>query len=185
MTDPPVERREFFRVNDRLYIEFRQVDPEESLVLEKNLEGSKVMSDTLRQVGLRSSNAAAFGKDDIYACLEMLDSKLNMVIDLLSRRDLVFHGSYVDVVVSGSGLKCVSDMKLDAGVFVEIRIALPFFPKPRIAALGKVVRCERYVEGEDAWETSVSFVAINEKDRDVLIRYIFSKEREALGRGHV
>jgi hypothetical protein len=185
MTDPPAERREFFRVRDRLYIEFRQVDPEESLVLEKNLQESNAMSDALRNVGLSSSNTAAFRKDDIYAYLEMVDRKLNMVIDLLSGKDQLFHGLYVDVVVSGSGLKYVSDRKLDAGVLVEFRLALPFFPKSRIAALGKVVRCEkRDVKGNDAWETSVSFVAINEKDRDVLIRYVFSKERKASGREH-
>ena len=114
----------------------------------------------------------------------MLDRKLNMVIDLLSRKDQVFQGSYVDVVLSGSGLKYVTNTKLDTGVFVEIRLALPFFPQPRIAALGKVVRCQRrHVKGKDEWEASVKFVAINEKDRDLIVGYVFSKERESSGRG--
>ena len=185
MTVPPDERREFFRIEDRLYIEFRQVDRDESLALEKNLQGSNSMSEyLLQQVEFRSPNAA-LGKDDIYGYLEMLDRKLNMVIDLLSRKDQVFHGSYVDVVLSGSGLKYVTDTKLDAGAFVEIRLALPFYPQPRIAALGKVVRCQRHhAKGKDVWETSVKFVAINEKDRDVIVGYVFSKERESSGRGH-
>ncbi len=183
MTVPSTERREFFRIRDRLFIEFREVDFEESLALQKNLRESNSMSESLQQFDLRSPNAA-FGQDDIYAYLEMLDRKLNMVIDLLSRKDQVFHGSYLDVVVSGSGLKFVSDIKLDEGVFVEIRIVLPFFPKPRIAALGKVARClEQLVDGRDVWETAVSFVAINEKDRDVLVGYVFSKERESLRKG--
>ena len=184
MTVPTTERREFFRIKDRLFIEFREVDHEESLALEKSLRESNSMPEPLQQFDPGSPNAA-FGRDDIYAYLEMLDRKLNMVIDLLSRKDQVFYGSYLDVVVSGSGLKFVSGVKLDEGIFVEIRLVLPFFPKPRIAALGKVVRCvEQPAEGGNGWETAISFVAINEKDRDVLVGYVFSKERESLRLGY-
>lgn len=178
MTNSRIERREFFRIEDRLFIEFRQIDPEESLALQKE-QAPDSPSEHLQQVEFRPSSA--FGKDDVYAYLEMLDRKLNMVIDLLSRKDQVFHGSYTDVVLSGSGLKYVSDVRLDAGVFVEIRLVLPFFSKPRIVAFGKVVRCERHPgEGKDAWDISVQFAVISEKDRDALIGYAFSKERESL-----
>jgi hypothetical protein len=43
---------------------------------------------------------------------------------------------------------------------------------------------ERQTEGGDEWETAISFVAINEKDRDVLVSYVFSKERESLRSRH-
>src|SRR5271157_3397931 len=143
MTAPTDERREFFRVRDRLYIEFRQIDPEESLALKKNLQrSSSLLEPPLRQLDTRSTNAA-FGKDDIYAYLEILDRKLNTIIDLLLKRDQAFYGFYVDIVLSGSGLKFASETQLDEGSFVEIRLVLPFFPKPRIAAIGEVVRCQR------------------------------------------
>ena len=134
----------------------------------------------LRQFEPWASNKP-FGKDDLYTYLEMLDRKLNVVIDLLSTRDHPFHGSYMDVVISGSGLRYASDMRLEEGSLVEIRLVLPFFPKLRIAALGEVARCERlFIEDRETWETAIRFVEINEKDRDVLVRYVFSKERESL-----
>ena len=95
MTTSLDERREFFRVRDHLFVEFRQIDPEESLALKKNLQNSGSMSEpALGQFEPWASNKA-FGKDDIYTYLEMLDRKLNMVIDLLSARDHPFHGSYM------------------------------------------------------------------------------------------
>lgn len=185
MTRPSIERREFFRVKDRLFIEFRLVNEEESRVLEKSLRESNPASESLRGQAEFASPDAAFGRDEIFAYLEMLDRKLNMVIDLLSRKEHVYHGSYMDVTLSGSGIKYVSETKLDEGAFMEIRLALPLFSGARIAALGKVVRSRRLsAEGKDAWETAVSFAAISESDRDILVRYVFSKERKTLRTRH-
>ena len=36
------------------------------------------------------------------------------------------------------------------------------------------------LEDRDAWEIAIRFVEINEKDRDLLVGYAFSKERESL-----
>jgi hypothetical protein len=185
VTRPSTERREFFRVKDRLFIEFRLVDEEESLVLEKTLRESNPVPEPLRGQAEFASPDAAFGRDEIFAYLEMLDRKLNMVIDLLSRKEHVYQGSYMDVTLSGSGIKYVSETRLDEGAFMEIRLVLPFFPGTRITALGKVVRSRRLSAGDkDAWETAVSFAAINEKDRDILVRYVFSKERKTLRTRH-
>jgi hypothetical protein len=90
----------------------------------------------------------------------------------------------MDIVLSGSGFKFASEEQLDEGSFVEVRLVLPFFPKPRIAALGEVARCQRCnLEDKDVWETAIRFVEINEKDRDLLVGYVFSKERESLKNG--
>jgi c-di-GMP-binding flagellar brake protein YcgR len=118
---------------------------------------------------------------ELYSYLEMLDRKLNTIIDILSRKDNVFHSKYVDIDISGAGIKYCSDTKLEEGSYLELRIILPYFPNPRIAALGRVVRSSHQsVEGKDSWETAVSFVSLSEKDRDILISYVFSKEREIL-----
>lgn len=181
MEPPSNERREYFRVEDRLFVELRKVDEEESRALEKNLRDSSFLSEPFRGRAAAGPAGPAFEKDDILACLETIDGKLNMILDLLSTKERVYHGSYVDVVLSGSGLKFVSETELDEGAFVEIRLVLPFFPRTRIAALGKVVRSRRHgAGGKDAWETALSFVAISEKDRDILVRYVFSRERESL-----
>lgn len=184
MTLPSTERREFFRVKDRLFVEFREINREESEDLEKNLRGSNSTPGSLGGRVEIGQLDTVLGKNEIYAYLEMLDRKLNMILDLLSRREPAFHGAYLDVVLSGSGLSYVSDIKLEEGAFLEVRVVLPFFPKPRIGALGKVVRSQKCSTGDkEAWETAVSFVTINEKDRDILVGYVFSRERELLRAG--
>lgn len=183
---PSTERREFFRVEDRLYIEFREVDAEESQALEKSLGGRDSLPESYAElVSEVKSGHTSFERDAIYAYLETLDSKLNMILDLLSRKEQVVHGSYMDVVLSGSGLKFSLGTRLEEGVFLDLRMVLPSFPRVRISALGRVVRCRKLdTAGADNWETAVTFVAISEKDRDVLVRYVFSRERELLRTRH-
>jgi len=181
---PRGERREFFRVKDRLFLEVREVDSEESLTLRESLQRSGLLAESLDQVTSRRPGGASV-RDDVYAYLELVDRKLDMVLDQLAGRDGLFQGGYVDVVVSGSGLRYVSDKRFEKDTFLELRIGLPIFRGQRVVALGRVMTCtKRQTEDRDEWETAISFVAINEKDRDVLVSYVFSKERESLRARH-
>ena len=181
---PQTERREFFRVRDRLYLEVREVDSEECAALRESLQRSGLLAESLDQVFSRRPGSSS-EKDDVYAYLELVDRKLDMVLDQLAGRESLFQGNYVDVVVSGSGLRYVSERRLAEGTFLELRIGLPISRGQRVCVLGKVVACtKRQTENDDEWETAVSFVAINEKDRDVLVSYVFSKERESLRAKH-
>ena len=175
------ERREFFRISDRLLLEFKEVSRQESLVLEKTLKGPDLFP------GLAASGAdalperSAFRKNELYAYFESIDRKMDAIIELLSVKDKGFQSAYIDVTISGSGLKYCSPIKLDEGAYLELRIGLPSFPGRPIRALGRVVRVTptRTEDGE-GWDTAVSFAAISEKDRDVLVGHIFSRERECL-----
>ncbi len=176
---PRGERREFFRVKDRLFLEIREVDSEESLALQESLQRSGLLAESLDQVTSRRPGGGSV-RDDVYAYLELVDRKLDMVLDKLAGRDDLFRGGYVDVVVSGSGLRYASDRRLEEGTFLELKIGLPICRGQQVVALGRVMTCtERQTEGGDEWETAISFVAINEKDRDVLVSYVFSKEWES------
>ena len=181
---PESERREFFRIKDRLIVEFRQLDYEESLTLRESLSQSGFLTESLEQVDPRYPSKSPLA-DDVYARLELMDKKLSMILDLLAKRDGLFHTRYVNVVVSGSGLKYACDTRLDEGCFLELRIGLPVSQGSRIVVLGKVVSCTKAeTEGGDEWETAISFVGISEKDRDALVSYIFAKERESLRARH-
>jgi hypothetical protein len=185
MADTPrTERREFFRVKDRLYLEVREVDSKECETLRESLQRSGLLAESLDQASSRRTGTPS-PKDEIFEYLELVDRKLDMVLDQLAGRESLFQGKYVDVVMSGSGLRYVSDSKLEKGTFVELRIGLPICRGQRICALGKVTACtKRQAKSEAEWETAIGFVAINEKDRDVLVSYVFSKERESLRARH-
>jgi len=175
-----IERREYFRITDRLFLEFREVDYQESIVLEESLKQPEVFSG-LPERPVALSAGPAFREVELYDYLEAIERKLDRVIDLLSKREGRFQGVYKEVNISGSGLKFCSSTELHEGALLEIAIGLPLNPDRRIRALGKVVRSSpSKKEGEEGWETAVGFVAISEKDRDALVGYVFSKEREHL-----
>ena len=175
------ERRQFFRISDRLLLEFKEVSRQESLVLEKTLKEPDLFPDLPASGADALPERSAFRKNEMYAYFESIDRKLDALIELLSPKDNSFQSAYVDVTISGSGLKYCSATKLDEGAYLELRIGLPSFPGRPIRALGRVVRVTptRTEDGE-GWETAVGFTAISEKDRDALVGHIFSRERERL-----
>jgi hypothetical protein len=175
------ERRQFFRISDCLLLEFKEVSRQESLVLEKTLKGPD-LSPGLPASGTDAlPERSAFRKNELYAYFESIDRRLDAVIELLSNKDNSFQGGYVDVTISGSGLKYCSAMKLDEGAYLELRIGLPSFPGRPIRALGRVMRVTpAKTEDREGWETAVGFAAISEKDLDALVGHIFARERECL-----
>jgi c-di-GMP-binding flagellar brake protein YcgR len=180
MASGEIERREFFRISDRLLVEYREVTYSEALALEKTLRQAdfEVSGPEVPAPGAGSTGLA---KSELYACLESIGKKLDSVIDLLSEKERGLQSTSMDVVISGSGMMFPSPARLEKGAYLEIGVSLPVFPGQRIRTVGRVVRCDlRTMEGEESWETAVAFVAISEKDRDALVCYVFSKERECL-----
>jgi hypothetical protein len=58
---------------------------------------------------------------------------------------------------------------------------IPRFPYPKITALSQVLRGEECFVNETKYcEVIARFIVINEEDRDLLINYIFVKDRERL-----
>ncbi len=176
------ERREYFRITDRLLVEIREIDYEESLELAKNLQQSDFLPDDANDTSSRSFRPPAFERNELYEFLEVLDRKLNVILELLLKKDERFHNEYTDVNISAAGLRYASEREVPEGTYVDVRIVLPFFPNPKIAAVGMVVRSSRTgtEEGKDIWETAIKIIAISERHRDMLINYVFAKEREQL-----
>jgi c-di-GMP-binding flagellar brake protein YcgR len=58
---------------------------------------------------------------------------------------------------------------------------LPLAPFPKISTLCEVLRTDKSVKNEGkSWEIALKFLVLNDYDRDFLINYIFTKERERL-----
>lgn len=180
MASEESERREFFRITDRLFLEFREVSPEESLALEKTLKEADLFPGASAPASHALHETGGLRKNKLYAYLESMDRKLEAVIELLSQRDNRFQGMYFDVTISGSGLKFCSPVKLNEGAFLELRIALSPSVGRRITLLGRVVLINPSGPGGAGWDTSIAFATISEKDRDALVAYIFCREREGL-----
>jgi len=98
--------------------------------------------------------------------------------------DDLYTKRYLEIEISGSGLSFVSDVPLPENGYVEFRLMLPVFPYPKIPVLCRVVRSVKREENSPMdWEIACKFLAINDSDRDLLIQYIFGREREQIRSG--
>jgi c-di-GMP-binding flagellar brake protein YcgR len=180
------ERREYFRIYDRLPIEYRSVAKEEAEVLEERIRyGSTQTIDKTHEMYFFRENPVidVEEKDQIHKYLRNIERKLDYVIELFykSQKEQSYISKYVDLSLSGAGIKFISDVVLTDAEIVELRIVLPIFPYPNIITLCSIVR-HRVFQMADCvrQELGLRFDVINEADRDLLINYIFMREREHL-----
>jgi len=180
------DRREYFRIKDRLAIEVRAISDEEFLQLENTIRynPTQIIDKTYDMHFLKESiSNDEKEKNQILSYLVMIDKKLDILVDFLykPKKDELFHSSYMEVEVSGNGVKFLTDLEIHEGDYAEIRVVIPRFPNPKITALAQVLRGEEcVVNGRKYSEVIARFVVINEEDRDLLINYIFVKDRERL-----
>jgi hypothetical protein len=185
------EKREFFRVRDRLEIEFREIRKEEFLKLEHEIKyrpSHQYHPDSRMNLTEDLWNRED-NKDLLIPYLRLIDRKLSTIMDLLAptscdlQNDKVFPSTawYGEVDISGAGLSFVQETPIDEGALLFVRLMLPIFPYPAIRTLCEAVRKrEVSTEGAKGWKTALKFQVINDLDRDLLISYIFDKEREQI-----
>jgi hypothetical protein len=121
-----------------------------------------------------------------------LDQKINMVLarqdEILKKitsqdqdhdEDIYETGDCIDI--SGSGVNMLISESLNKETLLELNIEPPTHPAIQIIALGKVTRvCPSRDKEKGSYEISVPFTAINEDDREALIKYIFQRQRELI-----
>jgi len=177
------ERREFFRITDRIPLEFRPISRDEFLRLQDVIRYNPTqVIDRLNELRfLERRGEPAEEMDQMHAYMQMINRKLDMIIEILgsSSSGDSYTTVKTDVNISGAGIQFISEASLGEGDFVELRIIVPVFPYPRITCLCQVVRVERRDDAGPR-RCALKFMVINEKDRDVLINYIFLKERQYL-----
>jgi c-di-GMP-binding flagellar brake protein YcgR len=188
MVEP--EKREYFRVGVRLPIEFRTISYDEYLDLENVIRCSTTqIADSINEVNflrdlVAHDEVTQKKKGQIYAYVRTIDKKLDIILDLLtkSKDERIYTNRHIDVNIGGAGIRFVSDVNLNAGMYVELKVILPILPYPKITALCQVTRGRRITkaDGTTNWEAALKFLTINENDRDLLIKYIFARERESL-----
>ncbi len=94
-------------------------------------------------------------------------------------QDIYEAGECIDI--SGSGVHMLVTKELKPGSLLELTIVPPIYPPIQVILLGKLSRlCQSKDKDNNGFEASVTFTAINEDDRDNLIKYIFQRQRELI-----
>ena len=180
------EKREYYRIKAVLSLFFRLLSKEEFLSLDATMKGGvpgsrNVMEDTQFEKDPATTHEGRLY--EIVNYLQLMDKKLDMILDLLSDRKIPANGHLKDteVEISGAGLKFISSSPMKVGDYAELRIYLPVEPVLAVTALAQVVRREPLAEHtEGAFGVAMRFVTIHEFDRDLIVKFIFKRERELL-----
>ena len=122
-----------------------------------------------------------------------LDQKIDMVLarqdEILKKiasqghqghkEDIYETGECIDI--SGTGVNILISENLSEMTLLELNIEPPIRPAIQIIALGKITRvCPSRDKENSGYEVSVAFTAINEDDRESLIKYIFQRQSELI-----
>lgn len=185
------EKREFFRIKDRLEIEYREIDKEEFLQLERQIKyrPSQTFSTSAHERQYEDGRKWEDDKEMVVTYLKAIDRKISAILDMLSRSShnqvggqaKIFNAWYGEVDISGAGLSLVLQTPVIEGTLLHVKVMLPVFPYPAIHVLCEAVR-RREVPTADStcWRNGFKFLVINDLDRDLLISYIFVREREQI-----
>lgn len=120
--------------------------------------------------------------------IHSIHKKLDLILKLMgnSEENDIFKEKPTEVNISGAGFKFKSYADLQIGDFLDLKMVLPNQSCLVIEAVGEVVRIDRVSrkeEGADGGackEVAVKFAAINEDNREAIIRYVFKRQRELL-----
>ena len=120
--------------------------------------------------------------------LSRLDQKIDMV---LARQDEIFkkiasQGHEEDIYktgecidISGTGVNMLVSENLGEETLLELNIEPPIHPAIQIITLVRIVRvCPSRDKEKSGYEIAVAYTAINEDDREALIKYIFQRQHE-------
>ncbi len=192
------DNRDAVRIHDSFPIKYniitkKEYDKKESLYISRR---------TINRTAGKRNEAEAFSFDwssiedeedfdpVLVKILFHLDQKIDLVLarqdEILKKitspdheEDIYDTGECIDI--SGSGINMLIPENQNKDILLELNIEPPIHPAIQIIALGKITRvCPSRDKEKSGYEISVTFTAINEDDREALIKYIFQRQRELI-----
>jgi hypothetical protein len=187
--DNPVESsgREAVRVGTSFAVEFKRLDEKDLPDVEEEITSHR----TNDRLGLPPPQAELPADMDnlrdyqettphIMRMWISIDQKLNALMKIVGGKAHKIPGASEGIVknISAKGIKMKTDSELKQGEYLMLRISPPTFPSFTLDAVGKVLGMD--AETEDGRLYKVVFIALNPDDREILIAYVFKRQREIL-----
>ncbi|MFQ5431344.1 MAG: PilZ domain-containing protein [Nitrospinota bacterium] len=109
-----------------------------------------------------------------------IEQKLNVLMKLAGDKAHGIPNAEKGIVkdISAKGVKMKTEADLNKGEYLMLRISPPTFPSFILDAVGKVLSSDP--AGKSARHCKVEFTALNPDDREILIAYVFKRQREIL-----
>ena len=183
------ERREYFRIEDEVALDYRLIDEAEVEQLLERIQSRIVDRFTAAASFAASSRQMTHAMHRIQTqtpelarCLQIIDQKLNTVAQLYVSEEINLNEQPARMVsLSAGGVAFRAQHELAPGSLMEMRLVL--FPSlSGILSISRVVHCVRVDDGNTQfpWQVAVEYEHLREPDRELLVRHIMAKETEQL-----
>ena len=183
------ERREYFRIDDEVALDYRLISPSEAELLREKIKSRVVDRFTVASSFTATSRQMTHvihkvqnQSPELARCLQAIDQKLNMIAQLFVSEEMDLHQqSTREVNLSAGGISFRSQQKIRIDSLLELRMVL--FPSlVGILTVSRAVQCERVNDAnlKFPWQISVVYEHLRESDRELLVRHIMSKETQQL-----
>lgn len=182
------DRREFFRINDTVFIEFQPISAEEAEELSQVLKDPLHSGNYQEQGQLRTLQTAfnhiadqiSHHDRDIARALRLLDEKINLINHAVQRQQNKSDENLeVEANLSGGGIAFMSAENIDPKSAVEIKIELQ--PSGTfIHTVANVIACTKAKDASDEapYFLRLAFTSMSEIDRSILVKHILNRQAE-------
>jgi hypothetical protein len=179
------ERREYFRIDDEVVLQFRLIDADELEPLVQRIEAhvpdrftaASSFAATSRQMA-HVMHKVQHQSPELARCLQAIDQKLNLLARLFVSEEIdIEEQPTQEVIISAGGIAFRSRQEIGIGSLLEMRIVL--FPSLiGILNISRVVDCERLDDndGQFSWQITATYEHLRESDRELLVRHIMNRE---------
>jgi hypothetical protein len=184
------DRREFFRINDTVFVEISAIDgkelqhrvtaisnpaPNENNLAQQQLEElTSSLTHLIDQISQSDRETAR--------AIRILDEKVNLIASTVQHQKAVTdHLNTTDVNLSGGGIAFLSADKYEIKSPVEIRIELSHSGN-FITAIANVIACDKEYDApkETPYYLRLAFSHMSEHNRNLLVKHTLSRQAQAL-----
>jgi len=179
-----VSSREHVRVDDILKVDYLKISNKDYKkckskpeVIFKNTFGAPIKVPDIEE------RAQGVDLELLYNIICQANHKIDRILDMLESQNNQAH-AFVGgecINISGSGMRFAANHRFSIGDIIALRVFLPMALASRssINVLGKVKSVTK-TDSKNSYDTAIKFKNLSEDDREIIIRYVFTRQRELL-----
>lgn len=182
------DRREWLRIDDRLFLEYRLVgDAGDPVIIPADRAAEELIATFITKPteDLLAAARLDHGESIVVPWLKKIDWVLEAILHRLvqvSKAGIALP-RLTSVNISGGGISFLSPRQFQEGDQLDLRLILPpFTPIQTKVAITRVIPMEE--SGKAAWSTGTRYIQINQEDHERLIRHILHIQAERLRARH-
>ena len=182
------ERRDFFRIEDHVVLNYRRVPQGQLPQPLQHLEDNGFsLAATFAGISQRTRSLQQQVRQDSPATadyLKALEQKVDMLAQVLMLREMELDEQETrEVNLSAGGMEFRTKEALEPGNWLEIKFVV-FPDRLGILAGCRVVRCERDTGcWQHPYRVAVEFTHIRESDRQLIVRHVLSRQSQRIRLG--